>query len=317
MVGATTKNNMSQCFEQPTCVAATPTVTVWDKLGRRWREYRHLPVRSARRLRYLVHQRRAGAFSLEFSDGLAISLYPEGVGAERLCIGLDRPSEFQTFTAFLRPRNHVVDVGANIGVYSLLAAKAVGPQGKVWAFEPSSESYSRLLRNLALNSADCVVTKMVALADKVGRGEIRRDPGFRDGDRYLGPLEPLNQAQRGAEDREEVGVTTLDRFAEENAGARQVDFLKIDVEGAEYFVLQGARSVLECNEKIVVMFECQAHHTARMGHSQLDVYRFLQGFGFGLYCWSDRTKCWSGEVPALLASKDVWACRDSSMLPDC
>src|SRR5207302_520280 len=74
--------------------------------------------------------------------------------------------ELDLVKSYLRPEMNVIDIGANVGLYSIAAALKVGPAGKVFAFEPSSESVGRLRRNLELNGITTVQLATVALSDK-------------------------------------------------------------------------------------------------------------------------------------------------------
>src|SRR5271165_1056510 len=84
--------------------------------------------------------------------GIEVLLYPEGEIAEFLTVQrFFEQAEMALTAAYLKPGMAVIDVGANIGVYSLLAGKLAGDTGAVWAFEPSLQTFQRLTRNLDLN----------------------------------------------------------------------------------------------------------------------------------------------------------------------
>jgi FkbM family methyltransferase len=139
----------------------------------------------------------------------------------------------------------VLDVGANFGTFSLALARVVGPRGKVHAFEPQRIIFNMLAGSVALNSLTNVYCHHLALGDREGKVEI---PQFD----YSQPLnfgsieftpqqnEPLHQ-QRGkdASRAEYVPLTTIDRL-----GFDRVHLVKIDAEGMEMQVLQGAADTI-------------------------------------------------------------------------
>ena len=163
----------------------------------------------------------------------------------------------------------VMDIGANVGLYSVIADQCVGPTGSVWAFEPSSESFARLQRNLSLNRVQSVTTTKVALSEKSsGKAVLKRDALHADGDRYLDlqgqPSSPPAGGEAG--DAEVVEILTLDEWVAGQPLARErVDFIKMDIEGGEFSVFKGARETLLRNRDIVLMFECNRKTCARFG----------------------------------------------------
>jgi FkbM family methyltransferase len=130
----------------------------------------------------------------------------------------------------LSPGGTAVDVGSNVGVYTVAMAKRVGSNGHVYAFEPEDDNYDDLVRHLKLNgvSEQCNAFKK-AVGRSVGRSE------------FVGKR---NTESRLATARDEatgsVEVTTLDVALPD----RKVDVLKVDVEGHEEHVLSGADSIL-------------------------------------------------------------------------
>ena len=242
--------------------------------------------------------------------GLNIRLYPKGDIAEFLAFPLlFEKTELALAAAFLRPGMSVIDVGANIGLYSILAASRVGPNGTVWAFEPSTELAARLDRNLALNGCDRVHVFRLALSDTPNASlSLTCDSGFGDAYRYLSP-------DAGSSGGEVVPVTTLDAWAAANAIGR-ADFLKVDIEGGEYRMVLGARDFLASNPKIVVMFECETDWSARAGWRPQDLRDLFNSLGFGLYAWNSRSYRWENDSNAIAGASMLWATRAESMLPE-
>jgi FkbM family methyltransferase len=251
--------------------------------------------------------------SYSLPGAVRIRLYPEGEVAEFLAVQrFFEKTELALVAAYLKPGMTVIDVGANIGVYSILASKIVGPTGMAWAFEPSLESYQRLEKNLQLNGCDRVQPVRAALSTLAeGFLQLKSDAGFGDAYRYLASAGIVDA---GNPHSERVAVTTLDAFSRrERIG--DAAFLKIDVEGGEYAVFQGAQDFLRSSPNASIMFESDPEWCQRAGCRQEDSFELLARLGFGLYAWQNRSRKWVAGEKALLAAGTVWACRDASRLP--
>ena len=271
--------------------------------------------KAARKAIHLIfHAQHPGpdAVAYELPQGGRIWLYPEGQIAEFLAFPrLFERTELALAASFIKSGMTVMDIGANIGLYSILAAKLVGPSGSVWAFEPSNESAARLERNLLLNNCTSVGVYRLALSDTPNTSRaLDSDPGFGDAYRYLRP----DAGSKGGSNSELVAVTTLDAWTAAN-GIGQIDFLKVDIEGGEYRMFRGARELLAANPKVVIMFECEADWCARARCRPSDVFDLLRSLGFDLYSWDGRSGRWDDGPLSLARSGMFWATRDRSILP--
>ena len=144
------------------------------------------------------------------------------------------------FERFCRPGMTVVDVGANIGLYTLLASKLVGPTGRVVAIEPSSENCRLILLSVEANRAENVELLPLALDRDRGWSNLSGHFGS-NGGLVSGDASSLTSGWS-----EIVPTFALDDLVE-----GPVDFLKIDVEGAEGRVVAGARRILETSRPVV------------------------------------------------------------------
>jgi FkbM family methyltransferase len=152
--------------------------------------------------------------------------------------GAYEPIETAIVLDRLRPGMTVIDVGANIGHYAMVASAAVGTEGRVVAFEPDPENHAALAANLALNGFSWAVAERMALAATPGEATLYRDDANRGGH----SLSAANVQRHGGETV--VVVTTLDAYAAAHLPGRRIDFIKIDVQGAEADVLAGAAATL-------------------------------------------------------------------------
>jgi protein O-GlcNAc transferase len=159
--------------------------------------------------------------------------------------------EIRFVRRWLRPGMRAIDVGANFGVYTLAMARAVGNDGRVWCFEPTAETADFLERSLALNGCRHVNLVRAAVSDR--EGSIAFSVGTQSElNAVAGPGAPAGRIV-------EVPAVTLDRKAAE-LGWQDIDMLKLDVEGHELRVIQGATQFLRAQSPLV-MFEVKAGAT--------------------------------------------------------
>lgn len=178
----------------------------------------------------------------------------------------------------LLPGMTVLDIGANIGEITLLAAKRVGPQGKVFAFEPIYEIADQLNRHVRMNSLDQVVIERSALSDVEDDGApIYASCGqdVKDGHSGLGSL---YGGQGGEIPLQRTHMTTLDRWVSK-LDLQRIDLIKIDIEGAELACLRGASSCL-ARFKPTIIVEIQDFTATRAGYRARDILDFLAALGY-------------------------------------
>ena len=145
------------------------------------------------------------------------------------------PEEYRAFRDAVHPGAVVLDVGANVGSYTLLFAMWAGPGGRVFAFEPAPDAREGLRQHVVLNRvADRVEIIPSAAAEHAGSAKLQVD-GASGGNTLIDAGLPTGPTI-------EVETTSLDAFC--RARGLVPDVVKIDVEGAELDVLRGARSVL-------------------------------------------------------------------------
>ncbi len=164
--------------------------------------------------------------------------------------------------SWLRPGDVVVDVGAHVGFFTLLAARRVGPGGSVHAFEPIPENFERLGRNIELNGFENVQLNQVAVTDYCGEVHLGVDE-----ERMLGTSSG-NYAIGGALGTVAAPATTLDTYLDEHVGGARVRLLKVDAEGAEPKIFAGLQETLERNAPDAVLFEVNAKALAAHGGAQ-------------------------------------------------
>jgi FkbM family methyltransferase len=187
-----------------------------------------------------------------------------------------RVYEYWTATfmrSLLRPGMSAVDVGANKGDYSLLFARAVGPQGCVLSFEPDPVNAEWLNRTLQANGYAWVQVHECALA--AVDGEATFFPGGKSG------WGSLRSDRTGSATREPFTVPTR-RLDEIVAGARPggVDLVKVDVEGGELDVIRGCAGIFAGEARTALVMDVDAHDAGE----RRDLYDLLRSYG--LQVWS-------------------------------
>lgn len=152
---------------------------------------------------------------------------------------------------YLKPGGVFVDVGANVGYYSLLAKKRAGPSGRVLAFEANPKTLIKLKRNIEMNELDGIEVFEGALSDKAGTLQLFAPTStFHHGIKNHGESSLRNQGW--AEHVEfTVQADTLD--ARLPGDVKQIDVLKIDVEGSEPMVFRGAEQTIRKHKPVILM----------------------------------------------------------------
>jgi FkbM family methyltransferase len=181
----------------------------------------------------------------------------------------------------LRPGMTVLDVGAHHGLYTLLASKLVGRDGRVIAFEPSSRERRRLERHLRINRCGNVEIQACALGDYIGEADFYLVEGMHD---WCNSLRAPNIEERVSKVR--VEVRRLDDVLEGIQWPR-VDFIKLDVEGAELSFLHGARRMLCADVRPAILVEVQDVRTAPWGYAAREIVRCLADAGYGWFALAD------------------------------
>jgi FkbM family methyltransferase len=138
---------------------------------------------------------------------------------------------------FLRPNDLFIDIGANIGWYSLIAAQKIKAENHIYAFEPASNAYQKLLKHISLNEASQISAHNCCIADY--EGEILLNICEDDAYNSVGNSPILN-----IQEQVNSPVINIDAFIEKYR-IPKVDIIKIDTEGAEMLVLKGAKKTLQ------------------------------------------------------------------------
>ncbi len=187
-------------------------------------------------------------------------------------------NERKFLNSFLRPGDTFVDIGANIGLFTLIAASIVGPEGRVWSFEPTPETFARLTRNVQTNAFDNVGCHQLAVSDSIGEMEITKSVDGFDAWNSLATPKMGNSFANA-----KIRTTTWDAFAQEHKLLNRVTMMKIDVEGWENRVLVGGRNVLSGANAPVLQVEFTDGAAVAANSSCRELYESLVGMGYRMF----------------------------------
>lgn len=192
--------------------------------------------------------------------------------------GAFRPEVSKLINRMLRPGQIAIDIGANVGMHSVIMANRVGPAGRVVVFEPDAHPMGRLRQNMALNGIDWVTTVEAAVSAK---SELRT---FYLHDDTIGNFAnaSLVAANVGKDTPSvQMQVFALDEWLKDNPLPR-VDLIKLLAQGEEFNALQGMRGLIERDRpKIFFLYEPSYWH--RQDLELMDAVKFFKGFGYTVH----------------------------------
>ena len=172
----------------------------------------------------------------------------------------------------LKKEDIFIDIGANIGSYSLIASELVGEGGSVHAFEPIAGVYERLLFNIELNNLKNIVVNKKAIYEKSGTLNF-----------YVSANENLGMSSIFHHDTESGKTETVEGISLDeyifSTGINRVDMIKIDIEGAELFALKGMIKVLSVFKPLILM-EVSDELSLKSHVKSMDIIDFMKGLNY-------------------------------------
>lgn len=213
--------------------------------------------------------------ALVSADGIPMYVHvgDVGVGKKLFLDGYFEPNETRLVKRLLRPGMVFIDLGAHVGYYSLLAAKAVGESGKVFAFEPEPRNFALLKRNIELNGLQNVTAVQKAVSDRTGAIELHVDRSNQGG-------HSLFQLGQGTESIA-IDLTSLDEyFADLDV---TVDFIKMDIQQAEPLALKGMGELLKRQKEVRILTEIEPPQLRQSGIDPREFLDNLLKLGFRLF----------------------------------
>jgi FkbM family methyltransferase len=215
-----------------------------------------------------AYKRLTGGFwDVQLTPNRVLRCHPHNTSASCvLYAGLFDYPEMHFLLRYLRPADNFLDVGANVGVYTVLASSVV-TNGVIHAIEPSTQARCRLEENIRINRLTNVQVHPVAASNAPGTGWLTSN---KDAMNHL-------VMPRNLQDEEQVVSARLD----DEVGCTAFALGKMDIEGAELQALRGAESMLASKNPPVWLLEI-GDLGDRFGYTKHDVIQFLEGFGYYL-----------------------------------
>ncbi len=182
-----------------------------------------------------------------------------------------------------RKASCIVDVGGNFGWFACQLRMTMPSGGQLHVFEPVPAARKELIKNLDLNPRPDVVTRVSDLCLSDAAGEVTLHVPRSQGSAFASMA---RQNHPGDVDKFAARATTLDEYCKSH-GIQNIDLLKIDVEGAELKVLEGARTVLSADRKPVILVESYPPMARAFGYGVRDVIAYIISLGYTGYVFHD------------------------------
>lgn len=211
------------------------------------------------------------------TDNVKIRCYPDSRSAAAVIYcGLYDYHEMNFLLRYLRPEDSFIDIGANIGVYTLLAASKIR-SGSIYSFEALPKNYQRLQENLKLNQFNQVKTYELAISDYQGTVALNLAEG--DSMPFI--------SQTATKNTITVPTNTLDNLLQ-NQSFANLTLAKMDIDGAEILAFKGAISLLKQQRPYVWILEIN-DAVNNFGHQKQDIVELLSSYGYSLYSYNADT----------------------------
>lgn len=187
--------------------------------------------------------------------------------------------EFQKVRGFVKKGMIVLDIGSNIGFYTLQFSKLVGKNGKVFAFEPDPDNYSLLAKNIEKNNLNNVIAIKKAVLNKTGPLQLYLCKENRGDHRIF----------ESNDERDSIkidGTKIDDIFSSET----KIDIIKMDIQGSEYLAVEGMHDVIERNEDIIIITEFSPYRLKKCGFSGNIFLNKIKEIGFKTILINEKEK---------------------------
>ncbi len=227
-------------------------------------------------------------------DGHTVSVDPTdfGVSFELESTGEYEAKSMEYCKSFLKPGMTFVDVGANVGLFTLTAARQVGPTGKVFSFEPDGGNCGLLKKNIGQNHYANVTAVQKAVTDRSGQCTLFQS-GFNTGD---------HRTYHVSDDRKQVTIECVSLDDYFPAGTK-IDMIKMDIEGSEETALKGMERIIN-EQRPQLIIECWPSMLKKAGTNPHQMFKSIEDRGYALSLIDDA----SNTITSLSAEKAVDEC---------
>lgn len=189
-------------------------------------------------------------------------------------------TQVDLFRKVIEPGMTVIDIGAHIGYYSVIAGRRVGDKGKVFSFEPEEHNFSLLSKNIAGNNIGWVEPIPIAIGEQEGVAHL-----------FINTTNKGNHSlvSRASSETKEVPLSTLDRWLDERK-ITKVDVIKLDIEGAEMRAFKGMRKTLANNPGVKIFMEFYPEALRAMHTNPIDLLNAITAEGFSMWAIDEKSR---------------------------
>ncbi len=255
--------------------------TLLSRISQKWRQNK----RKRRTVWWESQKGKREHFEAKVDSGIRLRFHLDSEVAKLIYCDSYELIERKFLKSFLRPADIFVDIGANIGLFSLIAANCVGPSGKIYAFEPTPKIYRRLLENVDLNGFNNIDCFQLALSDRKEMAPFNLSQDGHDAWNSFAPPIAGDSFYK-----EMVHCETWDNFASQHALFGKVTMIKLDVEGWETHLLSGACHFLSRNDAPLLQVEFTDEAARSAGSSAKALYRTLEALGYRMYTFDPKKR---------------------------
>lgn len=226
---------------------------------------------------------KAGIQEVSIPLGARLKVYRQdaGVGLPLVLKGSYEKRQTELFLKSLSAGDVVFDIGANIGYYTVLASRKVGKTGRVFAFEPDWENAQLLFENIRENHCTNVVVEEKAITERGGKIPFSQEK-FNKGE------SSLSYAKNAPPSCAIQGIS-LDAYRQKQ-NIKQIDVMKIDIEGAEVGAIKGGRKTFLSNTKMKLFIEYNPSSLSRYSNQPELLVRLVEAMGFRIVSIIDESR---------------------------
>lgn len=212
------------------------------------------------------------------NNEIKIVLFRDSILCKFIYFGFEE-NEIKFLLKYLKKGDTFLDVGANIGMYSLLASKLVEDRGKIVAFEPTPIIFERLQQNIRLNELTNVYAFNLGLSNQKSTIDFHVSKDGHDAWNSFALLDLHHESETI-----KIDVDTIDSFLIEKK-IDKVDLIKVDVEGWEKYVLEGSVSLLQKEDAPIFLVEFTETNAFAAGYYLGEIFDYMKSYGYDWYAY--------------------------------
>jgi len=191
-------------------------------------------------------------------------------------------SESEFFKKLITKGMNIIDIGANIGYFSILFSKLTGDSGKVFSFEPEPNNFQFLLKNIQANNSSNIIPFNKAVSNYDGKINLFLSRS------NIGDHRMINfNSDREVRNRIEIESVKLDTAIPKD---QKIDLIKMDIQGSEMKAIDGMKRILGENNKMVLVTEFWPYAIKQSGYEPEDFFNVLNTYGFKIYTLEGSSK---------------------------